>query len=185
MLGWVFPVPLYKGRDPRISDGFGSSRDGGSRKHAGVDVMFKRLAAEPVGLPNGTKNYYMPNDVPALAAYDGKIEKSAFIGTGGWVTINHGDGIKTNYAHLTKLFKKPGDIVARGDAIGLIGDNPKASDPKHLHFEYVKNGVKIDPEGLMMLWQKTRTPLLWTVSTFIVLGGLGYLTYRYFLRKRA
>lgn len=79
---WVFPVPSLDGRSPEVSDGWGSPRinpDGSRRLHLGADIMFRRRHRRELvevyapGTPNGTAGYFMPDDVPALAAGAGVV----------------------------------------------------------------------------------------------------------------
>ena len=65
-------------------------------------------------------------------------------GYGNTVEIDHGNGYQTRYAHNEKVLVKPGDHVAAGDVIALLGDSGRASAP-HVHFEVLSNGVRIDP----------------------------------------
>ena len=65
-------------------------------------------------------------------------------GYGNMVTIDHGFGYKTRYAHLQKSMVRKGQKVKRGQRIGLIGDSGKTTGV-HLHYEVLKNDVQIDP----------------------------------------
>jgi septal ring factor EnvC (AmiA/AmiB activator) len=65
-------------------------------------------------------------------------------GYGYTVEIDHGNGYQTRYAHNEKVLVKPGDHVAAGDVIALLGDSGRASAP-HVHFEVLSNGTRIDP----------------------------------------
>jgi len=65
-------------------------------------------------------------------------------GYGNTVEIDHGNGYQTRYAHNEKVMVKPGDHIAAGDVIALLGDSGRASAP-HVHFEVLRNGVRIDP----------------------------------------
>ncbi len=67
-------------------------------------------------------------------------------GYGKSIIINHGFGYKTRYAHLSKFEVKVGQKVKRGELIGLIGSTGKSTGP-HLHYEVVKDGVKVNPIG--------------------------------------
>ncbi|MTI89652.1 MAG: M23 family metallopeptidase [Balneolaceae bacterium] len=62
------------------------------------------------------------------------------------ISIQHKDGVLTTYKHLTKLNKKEGDIVLKGDLLGTAGDIGVLSSGSHLHFEIWKNGVSQNPE---------------------------------------
>ena len=63
---------------------------------------------------------------------------------GKMVEINHGNGFITRYAHCKSLLVKPGDIVKKGQTIGLVGSTGRSTGP-HVHFEVHKNGRVVDP----------------------------------------
>lgn len=65
-------------------------------------------------------------------------------GYGKTVVINHGNGITTRYAHLSRISVSVGERVSRGEAIGLSGNTGNSTGP-HLHFEKHKNGTSIYP----------------------------------------
>jgi len=94
------------------------------------------------GLDIGT-----PVGKPIYAANDGKVETA----TGGWnggygitIVINHGNGTKTRYGHLSKLYVTKGQEVRQGEVIGLSGNTGRSTGP-HLHFEYLINGSRVNP----------------------------------------
>ncbi|HRC55620.1 MAG TPA: hypothetical protein PKU97_06840, partial [Kofleriaceae bacterium] len=60
---WVWPVPIWRGRKPVISSGWGTPR--GTQQHEGADVMFRRLPSDPypVRSPNGSKGFVLPEGV--------------------------------------------------------------------------------------------------------------------------
>lgn len=71
--------------------------------------------------------------------------------TGGYgrtIIVRHHNGLETIYAHLYKIFVKPGDIVDPGQAIGR-GGNSGASRGSHLHFETRFKGKAIDPSSII------------------------------------
>jgi len=79
------------------------------------------------------------------AAMDGKIIKAGWgTGYGNHVIIDHGDGKKTLYAHMSKIRAKNGQEVQQGDVIGDIGSTGWSTGP-HLHFEIIINGSKKNP----------------------------------------
>lgn len=65
---------------------------------------------------------------------------------GNVVIIDHGLGVETRYAHLSKLIAREGDFVAAGTHIGEVGKTGRATGP-HLHFEVREHGEPIDPEA--------------------------------------
>ncbi|MFK5952295.1 MAG: peptidoglycan DD-metalloendopeptidase family protein [Desulfobacterium sp.] len=94
--------------------------------HTGIDIANKR----------GTKVY---------ASARGKVifaKKKWLIGN--LVTIDHGNNIITKYGHLNKFLVKKGDVVNRGDIIGLMGSTGNSTGP-HVHYEVVVNGKSKNP----------------------------------------
>ncbi|PIZ98589.1 MAG: hypothetical protein COX77_04105 [Candidatus Komeilibacteria bacterium CG_4_10_14_0_2_um_filter_37_10] len=83
---------------------------------------------------------------PIYAAESGKVEVAGWNrgGYGNYVIINHGNGIKTLYAHASKLYVRPGQTVARGEAIAAIGSTGRSTGP-HLHFEVRTDNVRQNP----------------------------------------
>lgn len=83
---------------------------------------------------------------PLYAAGDGVIEKAGW-NTGGYglmILIDQPDGIKTRYAHASKLFVKAGDTVKKGDVIAMMGTTGRSTGT-HLHFEVYINGKRANP----------------------------------------
>ena len=76
---------------------------------------------------------------------DGVVEKAALSSDYGYyAVIDHGNGMKTLYAHASKLMCEEGDEVLKGEVIALVGSTGRATGP-HLHFEVIKDGEKTDP----------------------------------------
>lgn len=63
---------------------------------------------------------------------------------GNMVSIRHNGTYSTNYAHQSKMAVKKGQKVEQGQIIGYVGSTGFSTGP-HLHYEMVKNGVKINP----------------------------------------
>ena len=61
------------------------------------------------------------------------------------VEIDHGNGLKTRYAHASKLLVATGALVAPGDPIALVGSTGRSTGP-HLHFEVLRQGAAVDPK---------------------------------------
>ncbi|MBO8142490.1 MAG: LysM peptidoglycan-binding domain-containing M23 family metallopeptidase [Firmicutes bacterium] len=96
------------------------------RMHHGMDI------AAPIGTP-----------VQAAAA--GTVTYSGWAGSYGMlVTIEHGNGVETRYAHLSRTLVKAGDRVQKGQRIALVGSTGNSTGP-HLHFEVLIDGEPRDP----------------------------------------
>jgi murein DD-endopeptidase MepM/ murein hydrolase activator NlpD len=63
---------------------------------------------------------------------------------GNYIKVKHGGGLETRYAHASKLLVKVGDIVSKGEVIGLVGNTGRSTGP-HLHYEIRLNGNSLDP----------------------------------------
>lgn len=63
---------------------------------------------------------------------------------GYYVVVDHGGGVATLYAHMSKMAVKKGDIVTQGQVVGYVGSTGY-STANHLHFEIIKNGNYVDP----------------------------------------
>ena len=82
---------------------------------------------------------------PVYASNSGivRLAKNLFY-SGNIVIVDHGKGIFTNYAHLSKIQVRAGQHIARGDPIGLSGATGRVSGP-HLHWGVKTNGAYVDP----------------------------------------
>ncbi len=82
---------------------------------------------------------------PIVAAESGIVIMSGWRGTYGiMVSIDHGDGLATLYAHNSTNLVNVGDYVQRGQIIARIGSTGNSTGP-HLHFEVMIDGVREDP----------------------------------------
>ena len=84
--------------------------------------------------------------VPVYAA-DGGTVVTAIKGAydyGHYLVVDHGNGLRTLYSHLSAFYVDSGDKVSKGEKIGAIGTTGLSTGP-HLHLELWKNGSKIDP----------------------------------------
>jgi murein DD-endopeptidase MepM/ murein hydrolase activator NlpD len=90
-----------------------------------------------------------PVGTPIVAAAGGVVVASEFHHEyGNMIDIDHGNGLKTRYAHASKVFVKVGDIVKAGERIALIGRTGRATGP-HLHFEVHVNDVPQNPVAFL------------------------------------
>ncbi|MBR3778710.1 MAG: peptidoglycan DD-metalloendopeptidase family protein [Clostridia bacterium] len=84
---------------------------------------------------------------PAVAADSGTVIEASTGWNGGYgtvVKVRHSNGLVTVYAHLQTLKVSVGQRVTRGQTVGLIGNTGRSFGP-HLHFEVIRNGVKVNP----------------------------------------
>ena len=87
------------------------------------------------------------NGTPIRAANDGKVIISQSSGSyGNYIVIDHGAGHTTLYSHATRLLKKVGDEVKRGETIATVGSTGWSTGP-HLHFEVAVGGATQNPIG--------------------------------------
>lgn len=121
--------PLLKGAG-RISSRFGHRRDPINRRvrhHDGTD-----LAA-----PHGTRIRATAVGRVVFSAYDQYF--------GNLVKVDHGNGLETWYAHLSKRTCEVGDAVDRSSVIGHVGSTGRSTG-SHLHYEVRRNGTPVDSE---------------------------------------
>ena len=82
---------------------------------------------------------------PCLAVDGGTVIYAGwYYGYGYYVKIDHGNGLVSTYAHLHSMAVVKGQQVSRGQEIGRVGNTGYSTGP-HLHFEIIKNGVKVNP----------------------------------------
>jgi lysostaphin len=62
---------------------------------------------------------------------------------GGMIGIDHGQGVTSTYLHLSKVIAAEGQMVQRGDVVGLVGSTGFSTGP-HLHFGLAVNGVPVN-----------------------------------------
>ncbi len=72
------------------------------------------------------------------------IEAGDFFFSGNMVYVDHGQGLISLYAHLSRIDVKPGDVLRRGDILGAVGQTGRVTGA-HLHFAVMTNGVLVDP----------------------------------------
>lgn len=127
-------MPVVGVRPYDISDSWGNARDGGKRKHRGIDI-------------------FAPKGTPVVACADGIV---SFIGDqpkGGhcvWLTTENGASFY--YAHLDRwasgLYE--GMEVRAGDLLGYVGNTGNAkTTPSHLHFGVNQNDEMVNPYPIL------------------------------------
>jgi murein DD-endopeptidase MepM/ murein hydrolase activator NlpD len=70
-------------------------------------------------------------------------------GKRGTIVLDHGQDIKTQYAHLSKIFVNEGEQVHKGQEIAQVGNTGKSTGP-HLHYELRVAGVAVDPRQSLL-----------------------------------
>ncbi len=98
--------------------------------HTGMDL----------GAPQGADIHAMKAGRVVRATYDS--------GYGNFVVIEHADGVRTLYAHCSKLLVEAGDSVKKGQVIARVGSTGNSTGP-HLHIEFRKNNQRYDPEWVI------------------------------------
>src|SRR5690606_16201484 len=86
-----------------------------------------------------------PSNRSILAADNGTVVSAGYSGGfGNKIEINHNNGMKTIYAHLSSINVSVGQTVQRGQQIGIMGSTGNSTGV-HLHFEVYKNGALQNP----------------------------------------
>jgi murein DD-endopeptidase MepM/ murein hydrolase activator NlpD len=110
-----------------ITSRFGAVSSIRSSAHTGLDI----------GTPIGT---------PVAVAASGTVVYSGWKGSyGKLITVDHGNGVLTYYAHCDSLYKNVGEVVSQGDIIAASGNTGNSTGP-HLHIEVRVNGVAYNPQ---------------------------------------
>ena len=134
---WVNPLP-----EGRITSSYGKRTNPfteSEETHGGVDV-----AASP------------ETEVSSPTAGTVTIATTRLEDKPGWgtvITIDHGEGITTLFAHLGTLEVSPGDRVSPGQLIARVGSTGLSTGP-HIHFEVRENGDRVDPLSYIASWKK-------------------------------
>jgi murein DD-endopeptidase MepM/ murein hydrolase activator NlpD len=91
-------------------------------------------------------DFAAPIGTPIYAPADGTVLSSDWTssGHGLMVTVDHGFGLVTRYAHLSESLVAPGQTVKRGEALAKVGSTGRSTGP-HLHYETVLGGAAVDP----------------------------------------
>ena len=126
----AFEFPVVGATNRSIQSFWGDPRDGGRRKHHGIDIFAKR----------GT---------PVVAVGDGYIRYTGERGLGGkqvWLREERSRS-SVYYAHLDSILPRPNRRVKRGDTLGFVGNTGNARfTPPHLHFGvYERHRGPTDP----------------------------------------
>ena len=122
-------TPAIKPVQGWITSGFGYRKSpftGKKEFHKGLDIA-NRKGTEVVATADG---------VVSFVGQQGNF--------GNLMVIDHGHGLSTRYAHLSKTLIKRGDNVTRGQTIAQMGNTGRSTGP-HLHYEVRLNGIPVNP----------------------------------------
>ncbi|WPO74033.1 peptidoglycan DD-metalloendopeptidase family protein [Streptomyces sp. KN37] len=148
------PLKMISGLKDKIVNAVSTMFDGGGEGGSGI-------WQKPVNAPYGTRfgvrgsmwssGHHTGLDFPAAtgtavrAVDDGRV---SVVGSGGpygnHITISHGGGLDSLYAHLSKIMTSRGDRVLGGHQIGKVGATGNTTGP-HLHLEARRGGGAVDP----------------------------------------
>ena len=122
----AFPIPEKTSRD--VSSFFGDVREGGRRKHEGLDI-------------------FAPRGAPVVAVEDGLVSRVGTNRLGGKTVSFFSDNYSYYYAHLDSQLVNRGQRIKAGDTLGLVGNTGNAiSTAPHLHFGIYAAGKRsVDP----------------------------------------
>ncbi|MGV0961699.1 MAG: M23 family metallopeptidase [Limnohabitans sp.] len=133
------PTALPLTSDFAITSGFGVRADPMTHvpsMHEGIDFV------APIG-----------SQVRATAA--GKVLRSGRAGAyGEMIEVVHADGFVSRYAHLSRRQVDEGDVIERGQVIGLLGNTGRSTGP-HLHYEVVYQGQAMHPTQAFAAWARS------------------------------
>ena len=93
-----------------------------------------------------------PTGRPIYATRSGTVDTAAYQagGAGNYVQINHGDGYRSIYMHMTHYIVYPGQYVSQGQVIGYCGSTGGSTGP-HLHFGISYNGSYVNPANYISI----------------------------------
>lgn len=134
--GFSWPTPGFY----YISSGYGSRW---GTTHKGIDIAGGGISGAPVCASKGGTVIAV---VTGCSHNYPKSGRCCGNGYGNYVTVSHGDGYTTVYAHLSSVNVSVGDSVSQGQVLGYVGSTG-FSTGYHLHFEVRKNGVAQNPQN--------------------------------------
>lgn len=135
ILAW--PVPNFH----HISSPFGWRW---GRQHKGIDIAGGGIHnAGIIAAAGGTVTKVVvgcPHDYAGFCGCAG--------GYGNYVTVNHGNGMQTLYAHMSSVAVSVGDTVSVGTVLGYVGSTGNSTG-YHLHFSVIVNGTFVNPQNYL------------------------------------
>lgn len=101
--------------------------------------------------PHGGADFLSPAGTPILAPNSGRVALARDLYfTGNTVVIDHGLGLFSLLAHLSRMNVREGALVTRGDTIGEVGATGRVTGP-HLHWAVRMNSARVDPLAVLAL----------------------------------
>ena len=145
------PKPVYSNVGGKVATGANISYAKVDLGVSFINPIKGRITSRFGVLSNIRSSYHTGLDIggaigtPIAAAADGVVafagKKSAF---GNLITIDHGNGVQTYYAHCNALYKSVGEYVKQGDIIAAVGATGNVTGP-HLHLEVRVNTIAYNP----------------------------------------
>lgn len=105
--------------------------NGRQKMHAGLDIT----------APPGTPVRAPADGIVSFAGWDDQFGKL--------VSVDHGYGVLTRYAHNSQIFVQVGQKVSRYDVIAAVGSTGRSTGP-HLHYEVRVNGIAVNPANYVL-----------------------------------
>jgi murein DD-endopeptidase MepM/ murein hydrolase activator NlpD len=118
-----------------------------------LSSAFSRMRNHPIlheARPHEGIDVTAPMGAPIEAPANGTVIDTGWeAGYGNMVVIDHGYGIVTKFAHISRILVKKGDRVNRGELIAQVGNTGLSTGP-HLHYEVHVNGRPVDPRRYIL-----------------------------------
>lgn len=106
---------------------------------------YRKLPGEPKARLHAGVDIAAPTGVPIHASAPGVVVDAGLSSTyGNFVEVDHGEGVTTFYAHMSRKAVREGEAVEGGETLGYVGSTGRSTGP-HLHFEVRKDEKKYDP----------------------------------------
>jgi len=106
------------------------------------------------GRPHQGIDFAAPHGAPIQAMAEGHVQFAGWQpGYGQTIIVDHGQGIKSRYAHCSRLMVRPEQQVTRGTIIARVGSTGHSTGP-HLHFEVIERGIPKNPAAYLALNHK-------------------------------
>jgi murein DD-endopeptidase MepM/ murein hydrolase activator NlpD len=159
-------TPVPKKSELNSSSSVKSMPDSISMKNKIVlSDIFKEVPEFPVSYPlrgTATRNFHLQKGhlgidiatkegTPFNAIADGAVINTSWTLNYGWILlVQHSNGIITVYKHAKSLSKSVGDVVLKGEVLGVVGSTGIMSSGPHLHLEIWKNGIPQNPNSYLI-----------------------------------